>query len=139
MPAEFYNAFSEIVTWGKHPDCPSWLTRKHPYGEQVVDDEKYQMMIFPFTEGERHVAMSQGFSDMEQSSFSLFACHADISWIAENCRTPDWAGYLGLVLLYTGAHERKYQNITKAWVPQILGWGGDSDGRPPYWAAAPGH
>ena len=57
----------------------------------------------------------------------LFACHANISWIAENCRTPDWAGYLGLVLLYTGAHERKDQNITKAWVPQILGWGGDSD------------
>ncbi len=45
---------------------------------------------------------------------------ADLLAIAENCRFPDWLGYLGLILNHTSGSGSDYQQLSVKWSAQLV-------------------
>jgi len=59
------------------------------------------------------------FSDNQKQSVLKICLDADLSFIADNCRFPDWLGYLGLVIYHTFGDFADDKNLSVDWASQL--------------------
>jgi len=100
----FRYAFIELLQ-GHHPDDGNWATRKGNHRNL-----------------ERRVGSMNGMRDwdlMDMVALQKVCVGADIRKISEQCRFPDWLGYLGLVLGHACGAEVINGKLTKAWAGQL--------------------
>jgi len=100
----FRYAFIELLQ-GHHPDDGNWATRKGNHRNL-----------------ERRVGSMHSMRDwdlMDMVALQKVCEGADIRKISEQCRFPDWLGYLGLVLGHACGAEAINGKLTKAWAGQL--------------------
>ena len=100
----FRYAFIELMQ-GHHPDDGDWVTRKRNHRRLERDV------------GSMHALGSWDLMDMV--AFQKICEGADIRSISEECRFPDWLGYLGLVIGHAEGAEFINKKLAKAWAGQL--------------------
>lgn len=93
----FRYSFLELAH-GKSPADADWLIHSN--------DTKYPLP-FPRT-----------FTDTQSLLVISICKEADLSLIADKCKSPDWLGYLGLVLHHFGAADHK-RLLCLSWASQL--------------------
>ncbi len=96
-------AFIEMSR-GKSPEEEGWITRKD------VDDNVLRENFGSFHRPPR--------SRIEQEKITKICLDANISYIADNCKFPDWLGHLGLILFHM-KEARSYESLSSNWAKQL--------------------
>jgi len=94
-------AFIEMSR-GKSPEEEGWITRK-----DVNDSILFQEF------GRLHPR-----SRSEKEKIIKICIKANISYIADNCKFPDWLGHLGLILFHM-KEARSYKLLSSNWARQL--------------------
>jgi len=99
----FRYAFIEMSP-GKSPEEEGWITRKG------VDSRVLNAQFGSFYDRPR--------SSPEKEKIIKICLKASIRYIADNCKFPDWLGYLGL-LLYEVEEAGSYGSLSLNWTKQL--------------------
>lgn len=97
----FRYAFSELAA-GKSPDGREWLVHQK--------NAHFMHYLGP---------SPRSYSEEQKEKFLHICREANISWIARNCKFPDWLGYLGLVLEHMRTRSESYKAVSSNWASQL--------------------
>ena len=97
----FRYGFKELID-GKHPNKEGWVVNRNvSITGQVV----------------RALPAMGGFTEKEQEILSQLVLEVSLDEIRAVSKSPDWLGYLGLVLVYC---DSKKEQLSEVWAPQFL-------------------
>ena len=99
--SHFRYAFKELIS-GKHPNKVGWEVNKNTRITRSVV---------------RMLPSMGSFTEHEQEILSQLVLEVSLEEIRTTSKSPDWLGYLGLVLVY--CNNRKVQ-LSEVWTPQFL-------------------
>jgi len=66
-----------------------------------------------------HFSFPRRFGHSHKKTILDICATANVSTIAEQCRFPDWLGYLGLVLAHMQCEQDAYLNVSARWAGQL--------------------
>jgi hypothetical protein len=97
----FRYSFQELAR-GKSPSDRNWLvySRRTNYAATLGD--------FP-----------RQYSDEEKRQVLVICKNASLKRISEECRFPDWLGYLGLILERMNSDLDEYREVSQTWTQQL--------------------
>jgi hypothetical protein len=95
----FRYAFSDLAA-GKSPDDPNW----------IVTRDSRALGSLP-----------RYYSEDQKAVLSQICSQANIRFVAQHCKFPDWLGYLGLVLFHMHSSMPPYSALSKSWASQLAG------------------
>ncbi|HIF58417.1 MAG TPA: hypothetical protein EYQ26_02855 [Rhodospirillales bacterium] len=97
----FRYAFAELAT-GKSPESKEWIVSRNTRGLS----NKLGRATRRFTDDQKDIILS-------------ICLNANISSIAQNCKFPDWLGYLGLILNDMHTPANFYKAVSSGWASQL--------------------
>ena len=68
-------------------------------------------------------SFAQGWPESVKDKIANICAEADLEVIANNCKYPDWRGYLGLVAAHMSSDSDAYKNLSIKWAKQLLKMG----------------
>ena len=98
------------MTLGNVYRASGWIVRKENNGNY-----RNQLCIIP--------SFAQGWPESVKDTIANICAEADLEVIANNCKYPDWRGYLGLVAAHMSSDSDAYKNLSINWAKQLLEMG----------------
>lgn len=98
------------MTLGNVYRASGWIVRKENNGNY-----RNQLCIIP--------SFAQGWPESVKDTIANICAEADLEVIANNCKYPDWRGYLGLVAAHMNSDSDAYKNLSINWAKQLLEMG----------------
>ena len=68
-------------------------------------------------------SFAQGWPESVKDTIANICAEADLEVIANNCKYPDWRGYLGLIAAHMSSDSDAYKNLSINWAKQLLEMG----------------
>lgn len=101
---------------GRHPDSGNWRMKSY----MEMDGNFLSECINELQESRTWVIEEQDalLTILSGASLHRIALNAESMW---RTKDPSWLGYLGLGLVYTEDAEKVRRELTKIWIPQLMG------------------
>lgn len=96
----FKFAFKELAT-GKSPEDENWIIRR--------GQTKYPELG----------RIPRAYSSKEKEIILEKCKGTDLKYLSQECRFPDWLGYLGLILSHMRSDSPSYKELSSEWAGQL--------------------